>query len=597
MQISEFSHISRFINNIVANGYDDGTLTTLLQQYLDIHDQKISDDVAKLLLIKHGDNKYAHATELPTFAHLNIADATIICDELCAPTIVRHIILNNIMLDKVCDHSIINCGRIDNIHEAYEHGYKIIPKTDFMHNTRDDDYIYTDNLQQVHNASCNGLYDTQLRIWCKNIGKVSKEFNAMLGDLRDICLIEPNISTRSLLSRCTNLEKLNVKSCRQSFKDVSNDKYNVICDNIKKFATFFECNTMVANGLKKICIPSMDDKCLQYCTSLTELNASHSDGITTCNPFAKTLRKLDARSSKMNNIGLRWCKNIKELDASCNPNITTCKPFAKTLKILNATCLYCINNSPRASRSSYLSESEINKEISILSGINNKGLSLCTRIKELNASNNVKITTCAPFAKALRKLNAGGRSGISDDGLSLCKNIKKLIANNNPRITTCMPFAKTLKILEAASSYNVYYADSASGINDIGLLLCENIENLNANDNPKITTCAPFAKTLKILSANKFSGIDDSGLLLCENIGRLYANDNSRITTCAPFAKTIKSLSVCGSSGIGDDEILLCANLRYGYVNSFCNPKITIVLGADGKFTKSELNEEISDYY
>jgi len=70
-----------------------------------------------------------------------------------------------------------------------------------------------------------------------------------------------------------------------------------------------------------------------------------------------------------------------------------------------------------------------------------------------------------------------GRSGISDYGLRACKNIKKLYAKNNSKITTCDPFAKSLKIL---------YAENECGISDDGLQLCDNIQELHASGNNKI---------------------------------------------------------------------------------------------------------------
>ena len=177
-----------------------------------------------------------------------------------------------------------------------------------------------------------------------------------------------------------------------------------------------------------------DDK-LQKCTSLTCLNIRTRCNITTCAPFAKSLRKLFC-----NIIGddiLKSCTMIEELHASYNDKITTCEPFAKSLKILYATHT-C--------------------------GIGDDGLKLCTSIEVLDASNNGRIRTCAPFAGTLRVLSIEKSKvcecsrkcrcntkhyGMCDDGIRECVNIRELYASYNQDITTCAPFWKSLVMLSA----------------------------------------------------------------------------------------------------------------------------------------------------
>ena len=200
------------------------------------------------------------------------------------------------------------------------------------------------------------------------------------------------------------------------------------------------------------------------------------------------------------------------------------------------------------------------------SEITDKSLELCTSIAELYVSGNRGITTCEPFANTLEVLNVSKsrmyyfatriteslECGIGDIGIASCHSIKKLIAHNNERITTCAPFAKTLIILDAPSE---------CGIGDDGLALCISLEGLRASHNHKITTCAPFANCLKYLEvAGESCGIDDKGIALCHSIVHLDAKFNTKITTCAPFAHSLKYL-YASSSGINDDGIASCHSI------------------------------------
>jgi len=123
---------------------------------------------------------------------------------------------------------------------------------------------------------------------------------------------------------------------------------------------------------------------------------------------------------------------------------------------------------------------------------------------------------------------------MSDTGFACATRLRKLNANNNPLITTCEPFAHTLKIL---------YASENCTITDVGLQNCIHLKILNIRNNFKITTCAPFARTIKIVNASgQFCMMGDDGLKTCERIKELHVIDNRKITTYAPFAKTLRRL-------------------------------------------------------
>jgi len=193
----------------------------------------------------------------------------------------------------------------------------------------------------------------------------------------------------------------------------------------------------------------INDEWLEMCTSITELNADHNSGITTCDPFAKSLKKIRCIDAcGIGDDGLRTCTNIVALCADHNKKITTCAPFANSLETLSArvTC-----------------------------GISDDGLKMCTAITKLVAHCNHKITTCVPFANTLTVLYAGSDCGIGDKGIKTCYYIEHLDACDNPRITTCVPFSRSLKYLNAVNC----------GITTTGIRSCKLI-SLTSSYNHKI---------------------------------------------------------------------------------------------------------------
>ena len=337
---------------------------------------------------------------------------------------------------------------------------------------------------------------------------------------------------------------------------------NKICDAIQ--------NGLCVKNMKTLPKNTITDDDIKCCTSLTRLSITNkSSQITTCAPFAKTLRELSVHINYdddfigIDDNALSSCTNLVELNAELNYKITTCAPFAKSLKILRAN----MHSVGHGDMRKICCEKNC--------GITNDGLSQCTNIEILHATDNVRITTCAPFANTLKKLNANGCCGITDDGLSTCTKIQQLCAVGNIGITTCAPFSNTLTMLLAgADNYGL------CGITDAGLSLCSNISNLDAHCNQYITTCEPFARSLKKLNAsnriavNILCGISDAGLSLCCAIRELYANYNPKITTCAPFAKSIKILSASGETcGIADTGLTDCIKINKLFADN--NPKIT----------------------
>jgi len=340
------------------------------------------------------------------------------------------------------------------------------------------------------------------------------------------------------------------------------------------------------------------DTKLERCTSVKYLDAHSNATITTCSPFAKSLRTLIASQSQyktstcgLKDTGIKLCTSLELLDASYNNKITSCTPFANSLRILFANGYEC--------------------------GIEDGGLKMCKNITELHADNNVCITTCAPFAKTLRILSVcvDDRCDyiiMSDKGISMCNNIEELYANNNTEITTCDPFAKTLHIL---------FAKDICGITDYGLQSCASITMLNASFNTKITTCesfgkslrklsisqppllltvesfksctfvtelniaystmrttnvlkfAPLAKTLKKLTYGDHGDIDLDSLNSCTSLTEFDASHILTLIKCDSFAKTLRKLTINSYTQIRDDGLRLCNTIEH-----FCaggNPYIT----------------------
>ena len=68
-------------------------------------------------------------------------------------------------------------------------------------------------------------------------------------------------------------------------------------------------------------------------------------------------------------------------------------------------------------------------------GISDSGLQTAHAIRTLYASDNVNITTVAPFAKTLIVLDASALCGISDEGLQTAQLLVLLNCSNNVRIS------------------------------------------------------------------------------------------------------------------------------------------------------------------
>jgi len=465
MSLSSLSNASRFINTLIKNGYDD-TLSSLHD--LDINES--SDNVFKLLTDHRNTN-------------IDTEHALTICDELCAQYVINSIIDNNCNpSNNLLPYHIINHNLVCYTN-AYNRGYTIMLLRDptlYMHEDI--------NVSAINNAYKNGLHYTSLYVGNNTYNLPSKIDQCVLDNINDIIRIDAD--GLALLSLCKNVEKINVVPNAHINKFIHIDINNIMSHFVHNVTTLSISSYYVDNFLKRY-------------TRLYELNIT-DDRVSFDRmqlQFPKSLRILNLSNApcEIYHSQISECINLKKLLTSGTSRITTCAPFAHNLIMLDA-------HGTGSKFGNYIYDD---------------GLKLCHRLKILNASNNPNITTCAPFAKTLRVLNASFKCGITDSGLNMCNRLTRLTMNYNMIIRTCAPFAKSL--IQLFASHTI--------IADDGLKLCNRLKILNADCNPNVTTCAPFAESLEILCAAGVCGIDDKGIALCTNLQQLHTSGNDRIRT------------------------------------------------------------------
>jgi len=558
-RLYDVSKLVAKLTTITAHTCD---FATLLRD-IDIHEN--ITDIITLLTIDH-------VTDItPILSKIGIERALFICDELCAPAIVRKIIRKKIILNTVSQiHTInLNVANITNIYGAYKRGYKIIPNIGvggrFRNNPKtDNNYI----------ALLNDMYVRNLRWVIHDVDRNTIEKN--IKEIRAIELYDTYVNARTIdmISICTNVESLYCESTDHEYATLMPyaDPSSFRNLHIMPHLRYISANTILNN------------ECLELCTNIYKLDASCNSYITTCDPFAHSLRVLDASyKCGICDIGLIRCTHLKNINVDDNCKITTCAPFAKTLKILSAECEKC--------------------------GINDQGLLLCTNLKKLYCNYNCNITTCAPFAKTIRVLHTIDNQ-LSDSGLLHCTKLNKLDHSYNKNITTFAPFAKTLKVLCTRNMsigedeiklcdnlVELYCTDDFKTITDnpfpkslrrLHILLsnnpntkfyhsiktCANLQLLNIDYNTNIPTDIILPPSLTVLHGCGARELSDTALKLCTNLRELYVSYNNKITSCAPFARTLKILHASFNHVIDDAFIRSCTNLEV--LDSDGSKKITI---------------------
>jgi len=393
-QSSPLCDVSKLISAYLRINGGTIDLKVLLQS-LNIHESP--DDIIELLTMTVTRN---------SLNKLGIERALLICDELCAHSIVDNILNLCIRLNRICGYAIINHASnhphdLRRVCKMYGNGY--YPILCDEQNTISD-------AASLNIACSNGLYITNLMLRTElyDINNINSDY------LKDITNIHiSNMYFIKKLDKIIHLTNVN--------------KLRITCVNpLSYMVDIRDTHTQLAKQLECINITNLydtiDNEHLKLCTNLKELYISNNRCIDKCAPqFAESLRLIYAASdSSMCDDGLLLCTKLKILNAFNNPNIKTCAPFAHSLVMLDAG-RYC--------------------------GISDYGLRSCTRLKILCGKENYKITTCVPFARTLRVLDASGSCGIGDDGLELCTKLTYLNIGSNYKIRTCAPFAHSLKII------------------------------------------------------------------------------------------------------------------------------------------------------
>jgi len=415
------------------------------------------------------------------------------------------------------DYDVCNDCDIDTRNRYYDDNRNDY-RSEIMKEHMTNKHRYTDNIRTLSNITEIKRFKTSdprsfksTSIYHHSLDKTSRSLN----------ISSPSHIWDGEFKKFTNLKKLIVnKEC----------KYITTCEHV---ASTLKIIDLFGNF-------SIRDHGLRLCKVVKELNVKNNPNIETCNPFAKTLKVLNAsgRFCGLSNDSINMCKKLRKLNVRNNHKITTCNPFAATLICLDA---------------------------SNASGIADDGLVKCINLRKLNASNNDRISTCIPFANTIKRLDASRNCRIDDRGLHLCSKLEYLDVSNNFGICTCKPFGNTLVVLRANGS--------SCGMWNEGIRWCNKLKILHARNNHRMCTCISVGQTLEILDASCSPGyncgIKDDGLKTCTKLKKLNASNNWSITTCAPFAQTLEVLCIDGSrSRIPENELNLCANIRVVFADN-----------------------------
>ena len=283
----------------------------------------------------------------------------------------------------------------------------------------------------------------------------------------------------------------------------------------------------------------LTDAGLKNATRLEVLRVSSCKGVTSVSPFARSLVELDVSfNASMSPTALAECHNLQVLYVTANSTINTLQPFAGRLRELHV-----------AGRGSKLDDAALVE---------------ATQLVKLQAQNNPRLTTVAPFGKTLIELDAIGDCGINDIGLATATNLVCLDASRNARIQNIQSCASTLVELSIKDS----------GIGQETVLHARNLIYVDISNNTAITTVAPFSASLRHLVACNDRTIGDAGLLSATRLVTLTCLDNPNITTIAFCADSLQELNAVGEHcGMRGSEIMAAPHLRK--VNMRLNPNIS----------------------
>lgn len=211
------------------------------------------------------------------------------------------------------------------------------------------------------------------------------------------------------------------------------------------------------------------DEGLQNATRLQVLHCDSCEGVTTLEPFAATLRELDAsHSCGLNRAALAHARHLTVLSIHFNESITSLPPsLAANLRELRVGC-----------------QSDTDP-------IGDEQLREATSLVYLDASTAPLISTVAPFAKSLRVLSCG--SGFTDESaIPAATQLVRLNLVDARRVTVIVEASAT-------SSPPLLELVCGSGLTDASLAPLRRLVSLTCYVNPHITTVKPFGTTLRHL--------------------------------------------------------------------------------------------------
>lgn len=134
-------------------------------------------------------------------------------------------------------------------------------------------------------------------------------------------------------------------------------------------------------------------------------------------------------------------------------------------------------------------------------------------------------------------------SGITDASIQDATKLVMLNVENNPNITSIAPFVVSLRELNIGAIMHF-------GIGDAQLVEATGLRKLDISDNKNVTSLTPFAATLRELVAEGNCAMGDEALQEATSLVKLSVSGNSQVTTIVPFAQSLCVLTADTGSPI-----------------------------------------------
>lgn len=259
--------------------------------------------------------------------------------------------------------------------------------------------------------------------------------------------------------------------------------------------------------------------------------------------------------------------NLKYLSMYGNKRITDLSHMVK-LKYLFAMRCPGISQKGISSlnpKKMYIDNNDLITDVSFMTNLKVLSVTDCGQINDQSIRgldltklycDNVKKITDLNHMKNLIELSAGGKyCGLTNHGireLNLLKlnldyneNITRISHMSNLKVLSIKWYAKYEILTDSDSDYPM------SGIDDNELKML-NLEELNANNNPRVTDLSHMSN-LRILQIKGRSGVNQEKIKNI-NVCELHLNDNKKVTDLNHMDK-LKILHIKGKSGVNHQGI------------------------------------------